>query len=78
MSSSRGESYPQADPALGYFEGKVGREVTVAERTTLRKLVKKYGAGCVELAIGQAAVQGDVENMALVTTIAKSEAGVSA
>ncbi len=59
---------------LGYFEGKVRRELTQDDLNSLGVLCKTYPPSVVTLAIGQAVAQGEAaDNFALITTIAKAE-----
>lgn len=63
------------EDVLGYFSDKVGRDANTDEVRSLKNLCRRYPAGVVKLAIGQACVQGEpANNFALVTTIAKKEA----
>lgn len=60
---------------LGYWSGKTGRDPSEAEARSLRSLCRRFPAGIVCLAIGQAVVQGEpADNFALITTIAKAAA----
>lgn len=62
------------DSVQGYFEGKVGRPSTIPELRSLRSLVKNFGAGVTNTAIGQAVMQGhSADSFGLITTIAKAE-----
>lgn len=63
---------------LGYWSDKTGRDPDAAELRSLRILCRSYPAHVVNMAIGQCVVQGNPPtNFALVTAIAKAEAGVA-
>ena len=62
----------QTAHVVSYFSEKVGRDAKPPELLSLSRLCKKYGHDATSAAIGQAAVQGERGNLALVTTILKA------
>jgi len=66
------------DEVRGYYADKIGREPNASELNSLMVLCKRFNSYIVNTAIGQASMQGGgADNFALITTIAKKEAGLT-
>jgi uncharacterized protein YdaU (DUF1376 family) len=63
VSRTSAGSYPQElEPTVAYYEGKLGRELSADEITSVKRWVKQYGHDEVCVALGYAQMDGFIDN----------------